>query len=365
MGTSIRTYPQSDVTKRLTHLVLVGDGHIHGKWTDGTDTESLFNYDMRLLDGGHRLPAGERTEPLLRAGRGESGNWDFQFQHFHATDSSVEGRYLIRGEDTVSTYPIYLIWPFETETPAPLVLEYTAEAQAASIAGATSISIDTVTADVTPAIGDIVIREVGNDEYTAAIAAVAGTSPTWTLTLASGGLTDSDDSEIALVIDDTLRLTRDTHIVASNVTQRREVLKGILRNLEQVQGLAAWDAASNDGLRSQVYARWVEMMARAASVDANLSSDDMYYVINADAVIPGRVWYANHVTASWDIYLPNDRTGWLWWSTAGVGNFDNQGNRGAGGTLGEPTAFPKNAGGTVTRPALDLTDTFDWVSFLG
>ena len=174
---------------------------------------------------------------------------------------------------------------------------------------------------------------------------------------------------------------------ADVIAERRATLKSLLREKEQIPGLAAWasgelnlDASivipivvgqdvtvtTDVGIRAKSYSRWVEMMSRASAVDANLSNNISYGVIRAEASIPGRLWYWLHWaggvanddqmpdSAPWTAFTPftnDDRTTWLWYST-----FDN-------GVL-TPNSRGAVGDGRVVVGALPGAD-FNWVDYLG
>lgn len=132
------------------------------------------------------------------------------------------------------------------------------------------------------------------------------------------------------------------------ISERRMALKELIRNLEKVPGLATWIAGSNTDVRAKTYARWVEMIARASSIDDNLEDDTKHATILAEASIDGRTWYWLHSSSSWGGYFDDDRGDWNWYSTAGT------------------STTPDSRGGLIdTTISVRAGSNFDWVSYLG
>ena len=88
-------------------------------------------------------------------------------------------------------------------------------------------------------------------------------------------------------------------------------------------------------IRAKSYARWVELMVRAISIDANLTNENIWAVLARELSHPGRVWYWLHwaidpgVTGrqgtSWEdapSFTSESRLGWTWYSTTGPDAFD-------------------------------------------
>ena len=89
-----------------------------------------------------------------------------------------------------------------------------------------------------------------------------------------------------------------------------------VRKLEETPGLAAWATASPE--RAKSFSRWAEMMVRALAVDENITDVVKRTKIAAEYSIPGRTWYWLHNLAVWQVYLPDDRSRWVWYNTSGT-----------------------------------------------
>ena len=155
-------------------------------------------------------------------------------------------------------------------------------------------------------------------------------------------------------------LTAEAISDAQKIATRRGIIKDLLRNLEGVRGMASWAHWNNNNVRAQVYARWVEMQARAVSIDSNVLDDTKYAVLLAEASIPGDLWYVLFEEGDaeatppdpqerpfWRFWLRNDRSAWIWYSTTGS------------------TTTADSRGG-IANGAISLaaaTD-FDWVHYL-
>ena len=132
---------------------------------------------------------------------------------------------------------------------------------------------------------------------------------------------------------------------AQKIATRRGIIKNLLRELEGVRGMASWAHWNDNNVRAQVYARWVEMQARAVSIDSNVLDDTKYAVMLAEASIPGDLWYVlfmlgdeavppggNQEHPFWRYWLRNDRSAWIWYSTSGsTTNSDSRGGIANGG----------------------------------
>ena len=126
---------------------------------------------------------------------------------------------------------------------------------------------------------------------------------------------------------------------------KREKLKTIIRKLERLEGLATWSADDLD--RGKMYRRWVEMLARASAVDANITDAALYADVLAEASIDGRTWYWLHKTNSWLTYLEDSRAGWKFHTTAGTSTTPN-------------TRIGTERADISVQPGSD----FNWVSYL-
>lgn len=142
---------------------------------------------------------------------------------------------------------------------------------------------------------------------------------------------------------------------AANVIVRRETHRQLLQGLEKVDGLASWFAGGDDSNRARIYSRWVEMQAMAGSIDSNLSDNQKWGWLLAEASIPGRVWYVlfelgnMDSNAKWLSWLnDNTRSNWTFYNTASGG------------------ITPGTRGG-ISRGGISLSvaDGFNWVFYLG
>ena len=159
-------------------------------------------------------------------------------------------------------------------------------------------------------------------------------------------------------------------VTADIVAQRRAVHKQLLRGLEGIPGLAAWASQDDAGgpqvattdisgpQRAKYYTRWVEMNARAGSMDANLSNDARWARLLAEASIPGRFWYVHYklvlpakmAGSGWSWWLRDDRGDWVYYYTTGPGGTD---------TAETPNSYLGSAANMDMPPS-----DFDWVTYL-
>ena len=144
------------------------------------------------------------------------------------------------------------------------------------------------------------------------------------------------------------------------VKRRRAIALLKLRDLEGVRGLASWATVArgeDPTRRAGVYARWVQMMAIASSIDANLLSNTRWGWLNAEMSIPGAVWYVlfkiGDLTTHefWESWLQDvehtEDDAWSFWNTSGT------------------TLTPNSRGGTVRGSMLMVPEAdFDWVAYL-
>ena len=161
-----------------------------------------------------------------------------------------------------------------------------------------------------------------------------------------GQVSDIPDNVLAGVAEwffdvTNVRVSRVALTTADIVVERRALGLTLLRELERVDGLAAWtagelNAANALSIRAKSYARWVELMVRALSVDANLSTENVWSVLLREMGHPGRVWYWLHrvggdsgegaLGTTWSSapsFTSESRLGWTWYSTTGPDAFDS------------------------------------------
>ena len=125
---------------------------------------------------------------------------------------------------------------------------------------------------------------------------------------------------------------------------RRRELQGFIRDQERVPAMGLW--AVEDPARAISFRRWVEGQVRAAVVDSNIDDDTKFAKMLGEAKIGGAFWYTHHHLAAWQIYRPEDRSGWTWWgTTAGTGT----------NTFG---------GAEDTSITLDRSSAVDWPEWL-
>ena len=144
------------------------------------------------------------------------------------------------------------------------------------------------------------------------------------------------------------------------VVYRRGIAKAMLKDLEAVDGLAAWATVARGAdptRRAGVYSRWVEMMAIASSIDSNLSNDTLWGWLFAEMSIPGELWYVlfdigmGSNDQKWEHWLRDVahtlEDSWTFWNTEGT------------------TLTPNSRGGTERGPmAMVPAADFDWVAYL-
>ena len=145
------------------------------------------------------------------------------------------------------------------------------------------------------------------------------------------------------------------------IKQRRALAKRKLRELEGVGGLAAWatvERGDDPTRRAGVYSRWVQMMAIASSIDANLLSNTRWGWLLAEMSIPGELWYVLFKIGDlmgtdnfWQFWLQDvahtEDDAWSFWNTIGT------------------TITPNSREGIVRGSMLMVPAAdFDWVAYL-
>ena len=173
---------------------------------------------------------------------------------------------------------------------------------------------------------------------------------------------------------------------ADMVAERRNTLLTLLKAFERIQGLAAWSSGELNGaglgdlaVRAKSYSRWVEMMARATAVDANLSNDSRHAILLREAGHPGRVWYWLHWAHGMEqngaqgnrwsggTTFGESRLGWIWYSTTGPDVIDPTVR------IADADALNPNTRGYVAAsqvidgaesPSVAAGADFNWVNYL-
>ena len=113
---------------------------------------------------------------------------------------------------------------------------------------------------------------------------------------------------------------------ALRVEERRREIKELLCAQEAEPALANWSVIDSEA-RAKCTARWILKTAAASSVDANLSDQDKYEWIKAEASIPTRTWYVLMNLAVWggmngdSGYMSSSDTNF--WSTAAPADPNN------------------------------------------
>ena len=181
-------------------------------------------------------------------------------------------------------------------------------------------------------------------------------------------------------------VTRVALTATDMVAERRNELLTLAKELERVQGLAAWTAGEMNGaalddlsVRAKSYSRWVEMMTRAIAIDANLSNDSRHAILLREASHPGRVWYWLHWShgteengakgSEWSdgSTFGESRLGWSWYSSTGPDVFDTTVRIAAADALnpntrGYITAAQVTDG--AETPSVSAGLDFNWVNYL-
>ena len=169
------------------------------------------------------------------------------------------------------------------------------------------------------------------------------------------------------------------------IVERRNTLLTLARQLETVAGLAAWtagelNAATALSIRAKSYARWVELITRAISIDANLSNDDIHKVLLREASHPGRVWYWLHRATddggdgfkglNWAdavSFTSESRLGWTWYSTTGPDAHDATVRIAAADALNPDTRGYVQGAQVIDggiNPSINAGEDFNWIHYL-
>ena len=106
------------------------------------------------------------------------------------------------------------------------------------------------------------------------------------------------------------------HAGMSVTNLKRTELADKVRALAKLPRLDILKLTEPERVRS--YFRWVEMQARALTVDANLEEDNVHTVMKQEADVDGAVFYHTHDFDAWGGYLPSDRDTWSWYSLRGT-----------------------------------------------
>ena len=131
---------------------------------------------------------------------------------------------------------------------------------------------------------------------------------------------------------------------------RQLVILESLRRLESTPAIGVW--ADTDNAKAKNVIRWVEMMARAAAVEGNLTDDDRHAILQNELKTKARDFFINHDGTAWSGYLPDDRAGWAWRSLLPDGS-------------GSEAPVSPISSQPVTDMALNLENDFNWIEFLG
>ena len=136
---------------------------------------------------------------------------------------------------------------------------------------------------------------------------------------------------LGLVVDSAGNLTLPTLSAAEKVASRRAEIKSWLIEQYERSPILVWNLSSGEtkltsgrwnGLAPRVAntIAWVEMIAAASAVDANLSSDSRWRVLSRETTFPVATWYLGHLTANdapangWNTV--RDAVATTWYSTA-------------------------------------------------